>query len=111
MSHYIEAIGWLEPSTVIRRFLDAPRTPNLAAFLEVLHTKVGVSLGCQMVVIIHSMLSQAALLQHAQFQGLVHQIGSSAAHQVKPPSQSIIGDSPIHFVFWHGSLPENTSAL
>lgn len=35
---YLETLGQVEPSYVIRRFLDARRIHNLAVYLEALHT-------------------------------------------------------------------------
>ena len=40
MAEYCATAGALEPSYVIRRFLDAQRIHNLAAYLETLHDKV-----------------------------------------------------------------------
>ena len=37
MSQYLETIGHLEPSYVIRKYLDAQQIPNLAKYLERLH--------------------------------------------------------------------------
>jgi len=37
---YCATIGQLEPSFVIRRFLDAQRIHNLTSYLEALHTRV-----------------------------------------------------------------------
>ena len=37
---YCLTIGQLEPSFVIRRFLDAQRIHNLTSYLEALHTRV-----------------------------------------------------------------------
>ena len=34
---YIHTIGFVEPSYVIRKFLDATRMPQLAMYLEALH--------------------------------------------------------------------------
>ena len=39
MKRYVETIGFLEPSYVIRRFLDAQRTNNLTTYLQHLHEK------------------------------------------------------------------------
>ncbi|KAI9137953.1 hypothetical protein BKA69DRAFT_1127735 [Paraphysoderma sedebokerense] len=39
MQQYLQTIGHLEPSHVIRKFLDAQRIPNLILFLQTLHTK------------------------------------------------------------------------
>ncbi|KAK3285147.1 Vacuolar protein sorting-associated protein 11 [Cymbomonas tetramitiformis] len=39
MTQYLQTIGWLEPSYVIRQFLDARRIHNLTTYLEALHTK------------------------------------------------------------------------
>jgi len=39
MDQYIYTVGSLEPSHVIFRFLDAPKIPLLAKYLEVLRTK------------------------------------------------------------------------
>ncbi|KAL0477101.1 vacuolar protein sorting protein VPS11 [Acrasis kona] len=38
MSQYLKTIGKLEPSYVIRKFLDAQRIKNLTTYLEALHT-------------------------------------------------------------------------
>ena len=40
MAQYRETIGQLEPSYVIRKFLDAQRIHNLTEYLEELHDKV-----------------------------------------------------------------------
>jgi vacuolar protein sorting-associated protein 11 len=40
VAEYCETVGCLEPSYVIRRFLDAQRIHNLAAYLAHLHAKV-----------------------------------------------------------------------
>lgn len=40
MSHYLATIGFLEPSFVIRKFLDAQRIHNLTSYLEALHDRV-----------------------------------------------------------------------
>lgn len=40
MGQYIATIGYLEPSYVIRRFLDAQRIHNLTLYLEALHSQV-----------------------------------------------------------------------
>ena len=37
MIRYIKTIGYIEPSYVIRKFLDAQRLPNLTSYLEALH--------------------------------------------------------------------------
>jgi hypothetical protein len=42
MSQYLETMGRLEASYVIRRFLDAQRIHNLTTYLEQLHERVGV---------------------------------------------------------------------
>jgi vacuolar protein sorting-associated protein 11 len=42
MGQYIATIGNLEPSYVIRRFLDAQRIHNLTLYLEALHAAVRV---------------------------------------------------------------------
>ena len=42
VAEYCETVGCLEPSYVIRRFLDAQRIHNLAAYLAHLHAKVRV---------------------------------------------------------------------
>lgn len=34
---YVHTIGFVEPSYVIRKFLDAQRMPQLAEYLEALH--------------------------------------------------------------------------
>ncbi|GIL60245.1 hypothetical protein Vafri_14880, partial [Volvox africanus] len=39
MTQYLETIGQLEPSYVIRRFLDAQRIHNLTAYLELMHER------------------------------------------------------------------------
>ena len=41
VAQYGATIGCLEPSYVIRKFLDAQRIHNLTAYLEALHAKVG----------------------------------------------------------------------
>ena len=41
VAEYCETVGHLEPSYVIRRFLDAQRIHNLAAYLAHLHSRVG----------------------------------------------------------------------
>ena len=41
VAQYAATIGCLEPSYVIRKFLDAQRIHNLTAYLEALHAKVG----------------------------------------------------------------------
>ncbi|KAJ1965827.1 Vacuolar protein sorting-associated protein 11 [Dipsacomyces acuminosporus] len=38
MSQYIQTIGYIEPSYIIRRYLDAQRLGNLASYLQELHT-------------------------------------------------------------------------
>lgn len=43
MAQYLATIGHLEPSFVIRKFLDAQRIHNLTAYLEALHAKVALS--------------------------------------------------------------------
>ena len=40
MTQYLATIGHLEPSFVIRKFLDAQRIHNLTSYLEALHAKV-----------------------------------------------------------------------
>lgn len=40
VAEYCETVGHLEPSYVIRRFLDAQRIHNLAAYLSHLHDQV-----------------------------------------------------------------------
>ena len=40
MTHFLATIGYLEPSFVIRKFLDAQRIHNLTSYLEALHDKV-----------------------------------------------------------------------
>ena len=40
MSQYLETLTFLEPSYVIRRFLDAQRIHSLTLYLEQLHDKV-----------------------------------------------------------------------
>lgn len=37
MSNYIKTLGHVEPSYVIRKFLDAQRVDNLTAYIEALH--------------------------------------------------------------------------
>ena len=39
MEEYIKTIGYIEPSYVIKRFLDWHRLPNLTKYLECLHTQ------------------------------------------------------------------------
>lgn len=39
VGQYAATIGFLEPSYVIRKFLDAQRIHNLTAYLEALHAK------------------------------------------------------------------------
>eukprot|EP01094_Clydonella_sp_ATCC50884_P020731 TRINITY_DN4366_c0_g1_i5.p1 TRINITY_DN4366_c0_g1~~TRINITY_DN4366_c0_g1_i5.p1 ORF type:complete len:934 (-),score=319.64 TRINITY_DN4366_c0_g1_i5:233-3034(-) len=39
MAQYLQTIGGLEPSYVIRKFLDAQRIHNLTTYLQALHTK------------------------------------------------------------------------
>lgn len=39
MTQYIRTIGYLEPSYVIRKFLDAQRIHNLTSYLQALHNK------------------------------------------------------------------------
>ncbi|KAG2428575.1 hypothetical protein HYH02_014378 [Chlamydomonas schloesseri] len=39
MAQYLETVGLLEPSYVIRRFLDAQRIHNLTAYLELMHER------------------------------------------------------------------------
>ncbi len=41
MTQYVATIGYLEPSYVIRKFLDAQRIHNLTSYLEQLHEQVG----------------------------------------------------------------------
>lgn len=41
VAQYAATIGCLEPSYVIRKFLDAQRIHNLTAYLEALHARVG----------------------------------------------------------------------
>lgn len=43
MAQYMATISFLEPSFVIRKFLDAQRIHNLTAYLEALHAKVRLS--------------------------------------------------------------------
>jgi hypothetical protein len=40
MAQYIATVGFLEPSYVIRKFLDAQRIHNLTSYLEHLHAEV-----------------------------------------------------------------------
>ncbi len=40
MTQYVATIGHMEPSYVIRKFLDAQRIHNLTSYLEELHTQV-----------------------------------------------------------------------
>lgn len=40
MTQYVATIGHLEPSYVIRKFLDAQRIHNLTSYLEQLHEQV-----------------------------------------------------------------------
>jgi len=39
MGQYVATIGHLEPSYVIRKFLDAQRIHNLTSYLEQLHAQ------------------------------------------------------------------------
>jgi hypothetical protein len=39
MAQYAATIGFMEPSYVIRRFLDAQRIHNLTSYLEELHSQ------------------------------------------------------------------------
>ncbi len=39
MIRYERTIGYIEPSYVIRKFLDATRMPQLASYLEALHER------------------------------------------------------------------------
>lgn len=39
MTQYLKTIGKLEPSYVIRKFLDAQRIRNLTSYLQALHEK------------------------------------------------------------------------
>ena len=39
MQQYLSTVGTLEPSYVIRKFLDAQRLPNLTSYLQALHEK------------------------------------------------------------------------
>ncbi|KAJ1892620.1 Vacuolar protein sorting-associated protein 11, partial [Kickxella alabastrina] len=38
MSQYVQTIGYVEPSYIIRKYLDAQRLVNLASYLQELHT-------------------------------------------------------------------------
>ena len=40
MAQYVATIGYMEPSYVIRKFLDAQRIHNLTSYLEELHVQV-----------------------------------------------------------------------
>lgn len=40
MNEYVKTVGFLEPSFVIRKYLDAQRIPQLRLYLEVLHKKL-----------------------------------------------------------------------
>jgi hypothetical protein len=44
MGQYVATIGYLEPSYVIRKFLDAQRIHNLTSYLEQLHSLVGLKI-------------------------------------------------------------------
>ena len=44
MQHYAATIGQLEPSYVIRKFLDAQRIHHLTSYLEQLHEQVSCAL-------------------------------------------------------------------
>jgi hypothetical protein len=48
MSQYQETLGQLEPSYVIRRYLDAQRIHALAAYLEALHAQGLASAGARL---------------------------------------------------------------
>ncbi|KAF5383483.1 hypothetical protein D9757_006137 [Collybiopsis confluens] len=39
MTQYLKTIGWVQPSYVIRKFLDAQRIHNLVTYLQELHTQ------------------------------------------------------------------------
>ncbi|KAJ4483791.1 hypothetical protein J3R30DRAFT_3837727 [Lentinula aciculospora] len=39
MAQYIKTLGWVQPSYVIRKFLDAQRIHNLVTYLQELHTQ------------------------------------------------------------------------
>ncbi len=39
MTQYVRTIGFMEPSFVIRKFLDAQRIHNLTLYLQALHQK------------------------------------------------------------------------
>ena len=39
MAQYVATIGYMEPSYVIRKFLDAQRIHNLTSYLEELHVQ------------------------------------------------------------------------
>lgn len=39
MAQYVATIGFMEPSYVIRKFLDAQRIHNLTSYLEELHSQ------------------------------------------------------------------------
>ncbi|KAE9408738.1 hypothetical protein BT96DRAFT_970615 [Gymnopus androsaceus JB14] len=39
MAQYIKTMGWIQPSYVIRKFLDAQRIHNLVTYLQELHTQ------------------------------------------------------------------------
>ena len=40
MGEYVKTVGHLEPSFVIRKYLDAQRIPQLCTYLQALHQKL-----------------------------------------------------------------------
>lgn len=44
MAQYVATIGFMEPSYVIRKFLDAQRIHNLTSYLEELHVQASFNL-------------------------------------------------------------------
>lgn len=58
MTQYVATIGYLEPSYVIRKFLDAQRIHNLTSYLEQLHEGVSfLTLLCH--ALLHTTVSSA----------------------------------------------------
>ncbi|GAW08826.1 vacuolar membrane protein [Lentinula edodes] len=45
MTQYVKTLGWVQPSYVIRKFLDAQRIHNLVTYLQELHTQGCVETG------------------------------------------------------------------
>ena len=43
MAQYVATIGFMEPSYVIRKFLDAQRIHNLTSYLEELHVQASLN--------------------------------------------------------------------